>query len=316
MSKACMETGPLSLEVKGYNGTLLANDVVSLVGKESLEARFIEAKPGTIGANQDPCHRFSLAFTAGDLAKFSTIGSFAGLEVKTADGRSHGSIHEKCKTKSAARLFKLSELQKMLDEAEALIAAAAKYKSDGIARQWFGSIATTKEELAKIHRRCAELNQAVGGLSQVIFQVVGAEYLGAIDPPEKIRLRGGPTCRILLGRGFSYTRYSWGEKVATIVHEMTHWFLDTVDDKLETGFDKVRQLPIEEDAYGTKAIELTGNEAQCSKALNNADNWAYYICQYRSGSGAQDWRFFSASEMGSRGPFSEDPKNVDMLLIA
>jgi hypothetical protein len=316
MSTASMETGPIWVEVAGYAGTLLPDVEVSLEGKGLLMARFIEAKPGTIGMAKEPCHRFSLAFTVGDLTKFATAGGFAGLEIKTSDGRGHGVVHKDCKTKSVGRLFKLTELQKMLDEAETLIAAAAKYKSDGYARQWFGSIATTKTELANIHRRTADLHQAVGGLSQVVFQVVGGEYLGAIDPLVKVRLRGGPTCRILLGRGFSYTRYSWGEKVATIVHEMTHWFLDTIDDKLQTGFDKIRQQAIEEDAYGTKAIELTENEAQCSKALNNADNWAYYICQYRGETGGEDWRFFSESEMNSRGPFSQDPKNVDPLLVA
>jgi hypothetical protein len=315
MSRAIIETGPQWFEITGYQDTLKPNDSIVLEGKESLEARLIEVRPAMIGVPQEACHKFSLAITSGDLSKFAA-GGFGGYAVKGSDGRSHGTVHPKCKTKYAARLFKVSELQKMLDEAECLIAAAAKYKSDGFARQWFGSIATTKDELVKIHTRCAALNTSVGGLTQVVFQVVGGEYLGAIDPDEKVRLRNGPTCRILLGRGFSYTRYSWGEKVATIVHEMTHWFLDTVDDKLQTGFDKIRQAAIEEDAYGPKAIELTENVEQCKKALNNADNWAYYICQYRGSSEARDWRFFSPREMSSRAPFSQDPKNVDALLIA
>jgi hypothetical protein len=315
MIKIAIETGPQWFEVVGYPGTLNPGEELTLTGAEVVQAKFLSAKPTSMGNPPEQLHKLSLAITSADLTKFAA-GGFGGYELKAKDGRSHGHVHAKCKTKYAAQLFKISELQKMLNEAEKLIADAAKYKSDGFARQWFGSIATSKDELAKIHRQSAKLHAGVAGLSVVVFQIVGGEYLGAIDPAEKIALHGGGTMRILLGRGFSYTRYSWGEKVATIVHEMTHWFLDTIDDKFTTGFDAKRQAPIEEDAYGPTALRLTEDEAQCKKALNNADNWAYYICQYRSGSLAQDWRFFSESEMGSRGAFQDDPKNVDPLLVA
>jgi hypothetical protein len=70
--------------------------------------------------------------------------------------------------KYAAQRFKTSELQKMLNEAEKLIADATGCRSDGGARLWFGSIATTWDELAMIRRRCADLHASVEGLSCVI----------------------------------------------------------------------------------------------------------------------------------------------------
>jgi hypothetical protein len=305
------ETGPTWFVFDSTSGVeFKKGDGVEFVPKAGgaavLTARVLDTKTTDFGAPPRRCLQLSLAIDGGDLEGFKKEGSFGAYAVQALNSTARAGVHPGCKVKYAAHLLKDFELQKMFDKAELLIKTAAEGHNDDFAKKWFGTIATSKgKELEKIHERCAELHQGVEGLSKVVFEVVGGEFLGGIDPKVKGQLKGGGTCRIQLGRGFAYTRYSWGEKVATIVHELTHWLLGTVDAKL--GVD---------DAYGAKAIALSKDAKECGKALNNADNWAFYICEYRGAAGTEDWRFFSEPEMKLRGPFSQDPKNTDMLLIA
>ncbi len=309
MALVLIETGPQWFICESSAGVpFKANDAVTIGaasgGAVKLEGRVVETRTANFGNPAKQTLQLSIAMTSGDLTGFKNEGAFAGCKIKS--GASEAIVHPACKTKYSSQLFKVSELQKMFDKAVAVIKAASDGKNDAFVKKWFGTIATSKgSELAKIHQRCSELNSGVECLTTAVFEVVGGEFLGGIDPKVKGRLKGGPVCRIQLGKGFSYTRYSWGERVATIVHELTHWILGTVDAKFGA-----------EDAYGVKCIQLSQDPRECSKALNNADNWAFYICEYRGIDTANDWRYFTEEEMKSRGPFSQDPKNTDMLLIA
>lgn len=284
-------------------GTFKPQDVVKIEGaKSDLRGVISSVKTRNYGNPPVPGLALMIAINRGDLSEFKN-GGFAGYTVKTAGG-AKGTIRNPCSLKYSARLMKDTELQKMIVAAESLISKAAKYKSDGNARKWFGTKATTKDELAKIHRRCADLQQGVAGLSTVILQCAASETLGAISKTDP--LRNGPVCRIKLGRGFTYDRYSWGERVCTIVHEMTHWFLDTVDETLSDGSD----------AYGAACIQMANSDVDCTKALNNADNWAYYICEYRSDDEAGDWSNFTEQEIIARGPFVSGGYNIVQSLVA
>ena len=83
---------------------------------------------------------------------------------------------------------------------------------------------------------------------------------------------------------------------------MTHWFLTTVDAQLEDGTP----------CYGGLCLKLANSKIKSErvKALNNADNWAYYICQYRDVNDGRDWRFFTLREIEARGPFVSGAYNV------
>ena len=158
-----------------------------------------------------------------------------------------------------------------------------------------------------VRMRCkGDLRGGCAGLTNVILQCGAGETLGAISTTDP--LRNGPSCRIQLGRGFTYDRYSWGERVCTIVHELTHWFLNTVDQQLADGTD----------CYGVDCIRLAKStiKTERAKALNNADNWAYYICQYRSAGGGDEWKNFTAEEIRARGPFVSLGYNVVPGLMA
>ena len=89
---------------------------------------------------------------------------------------------------------------------------------------------------------------------------------------------------------------------------MTHWFLDTADAVSSLG----------KDASGYECIKMANSDkaTESSKVLNNADNWAFYIREYRSDDEAGDWRNFSETELKNRSPFVSGGYNVEQALIA
>lgn len=303
MATASVEMAPKVFPLLNVAGSFIANDVVKLRGsKGDLRGVVRSAKNVKIAGQQNPLLGVAISVDRGDVSEFSN-GGFAGYSVTSTRGAS-GTILEPPLLTYAGRLLKTTEMQKMLIAAESLIQKAATYKSDGNARKWFGTKATNRDALATIHRRCGELHQGVAGLANVIFQCTNGETMGGISTTDP--LRGGPTCRIQLGRGVTYDRYSWGERVCTIVHEMTHWFLDTEDAVTQLG----------KDAYGYECIKMADSDIECGKVLNNADNWAFYICEYRSTAEAGDWRNFSETELRNRPAFVPGGYNVDQSLIA
>jgi hypothetical protein len=52
--------------------------------------------------------------------------------------------------------------------------------------------------------------------------------------------------------------------------------------------------------------------------MDNADNWAYYICEYRNDSERKenDWRFFTEQEITDRGRFVPNGYNVVPSLVS
>jgi hypothetical protein len=304
MAVASIEMAPKVFPLDQVAGTFKAGDVVRLQGpKGDFQADVDYAKPLNVPRHpNNPLLGLKIMINRGDLSEFKN-GGFANYTVTSRDGAT-GKVVEPPLLPYAGRLLKQTEMQKMLDAAESLIATAARLKSDGNARKWFGTKATTPAELAKIHRRCAELQQGVAGLATVVFQCANSETMGGVAPGDP--LRNGPTCRMQLGVGVTYDRYSWGERVCTIVHELTHWFLETEDAKSSSN----------KDLYGHECILAAESDTDCRKVLNNADNWAFYICEYRSDNEAGDWRNFSAQELRDRPAFVSGAYNVDQSLIA
>lgn len=306
MAVVSIEMAPKVFPLYDVTGTFAPNDVVKFEGiKGNLRGVVHSSRNVNVrGHPSNPLLGLKIAINRGDVNEFKN-GGFGGYVVTSANG-AKGTIYEPPLLKYSGRLLKDLEMQKMVDAAESLIKKAAMYKSDGNARKWFGPNATTKNELAKIHRRCAELHEGVAGLSTVIFQCTNGETMGGISTIDP--LIGGPNCRIQLGRGVTYDRYSWGERVCTIVHEMTHWFLKTEDAVSSLG----------KDAYGYECIKMANSdrESEYTKVLNNADNWAFYICEYRSEDEAGDWSNFSETELNSRSPFVSGGYNVVQSLIA
>lgn len=306
MATVTVEMSPQGFDlVNVQNGTFVVGDLVTISGaKGSLPGHVTALKDRTYGQFGDPGVAVMVAVTGGRLSDFSA-GGLAGYEVKQLNGNTVGTVRTPCHAKYRGQLMKSTELQKMHDSAEALIKEAATIQKSDYALQWFGKAAFDDRVLATIRRRCGDLNAGVSGLARVLFQCGQSETLGAIDTNDS--WRGGGNCRIKLGRGFTYDRYSWGERVCTVVHELTHWFLDTVDATLAGGGD----------CYGGDCLKLARSQqkSEREKALNNADNWAYYICQYRSSGDTGDWSNFTEKEIADRGPFVSGGYNVVPGLI-
>lgn len=303
MATASIEMAPKVFPLLNVAGAFAPNDVVKLQGsKGDLRGVVQSASNVRIAGQPAPLLGVKISINRGDVSEFRH-GGFAGYTVTSANGAT-GTVLEPPLLTYAGSLLKATEMQKMLTAAESLIRKAATHKSDGNARKWFGTKATTRDALATIHRRCGDLHRGVAGLANVIFQCTNGETMGGISTTDP--LRGGPTCRIQLGRGVTYDRYSWGERVCTIVHEMTHWFLNTEDAVSFLG----------KDAYGYECIKMADSDTECAKVLNNADNWAFYICEYRTDEEAGDWRNFSEAELRNRPAFVPGGYNVDQSLIA
>ena len=307
MAVVSIEMAPKVFPLLNVVGIFNPNEVVSFEGpKGNLRGVVSSVKTVRIAKQPNPVLGVSIAINRGDVSEFKN-GGFKDYVVTSAGGAT-GTVLEPPLLTYAGRLLKDTEMQKMLVAAESLIFKAATFKSDAYARQWFGVKATTKTELATIHRRCAQLQQGVAGLSSVIFQCGNGETMGGISTIDP--LRGGPICRIQLGRGVTYDRYSWGERVCTIVHEMTHWFLDTVDQVTGHGKNAGK------DAYGIECLNMAESDIENAKVLNNAENWAFYICAYRGDDEAGDWRNFTEGELRLRPAFVSGGYNVEQSLIA
>jgi hypothetical protein len=307
MPTVSVEMSPVEFPIMNCTGTLAPGDLVELTKTSSptLKGRVFEVKNKKYGRDGEDGLGVKIGITEGRLSELTGQSPLAGYTVTKPSTGVTGTVRTPFMSRYRAKLMKPTELQKMLDMGLELIKRAATIKKSDYALQWFGSTAYEADELAKINRRCAELRNGCDGLTSVIFQCAASETLGAIDQADP--LRHGPSARIKLGRGFTYDRYSWGEQVCTIVHELTHWFLDTVDESQDG-----------EDCYGLNCIKLAKHTSKTvrAKALNNADNWAYYICQYRTSGDPGDWRFFTANEIEQRGPFVAGGYNVVSSLIS
>jgi hypothetical protein len=297
-----VELSPLEFPVVNCAGTFHVDDEVTITksGGETLEGRITKLLSKMYGNPAVPGLSMCIAITSGRLQTFRN-GGFAGYTItKTSDPATNGTIRTPCLTKCPARLLGADTLRVMVEVGQELIRRAALLKKSDYVLQWFGQAGFEPKARDAIYRRSAELHEGVAGLTHVIFVCGHAEDMGAValDDP----LRNGTACRIRLGRGFSYDRYGWGELVCTIIHEMTHWFLTTVDAQLGDG----------RPCYGGLCLKLANSKIKSDreKALNNADNWAYYICQYRDKDDTRDWRFFTLPEIEARGPFVSGSYNV------
>jgi hypothetical protein len=305
MATVSVELSPREFPIVNIQGAFNANDVVTIDGARArLQGVVRSITTKLMGNPQQPTTVLVVAINRGDVSPFKN-GGFSGYNVEAVAGGAKGTVRAACQTKFAARLLKTTELQNMFNVAEELIDRASQEKKVEHAVKWFGPLAQKPNAQAAIFRGCAELRQHVAGLSNVILVCKDSETLGGINSSDP--LRNGPTCRIELGRGFTYDRYSWGERVCTLIHEMTHWFLKTKDVEMSNGVE----------AYGVNCLKLANSATEGWKAMDNADNWAYYVCEYRNTRecAENDWRFFTEQEITDRGPFVSNGYNVVPSLL-
>lgn len=193
----------------------------------------------------------------------------------------------------------LVTLQAMLDEAAALIKYAAANPNETYMKTWFGArnIPTSR---AAVDTGMGQVLAWLKAHKTIKFTQKSTAGLAHTDKSKDDN-------EIFLDAGFRMKRYSWGEKVCTIIHEITHKSaLQTVDFNNSSG---AAVFDVGGSFYGVRCLDLAGHNTKFAKALVNADNWAYYICAYRTNSAIptkndrEKWKYFSKNQLEARGPF-------------
>jgi hypothetical protein len=166
-----------------------------------------------------------------------------------------------------------------------ICSSAADNPNDNYIRFWFGdTVANDKRDAVVTHTRV--LRDWLRGCSVFVFKTTSEFDLmnsrvnkkGRVfrpflkDDRKSIHCRNGPT--LGMGRHFTNPKYSDGEVVCSIIHELTHLCIRTDDNKDDMGYG----------ADLCRNMALSNDEA----ALTNAETWAYYLCQYRTGQEV-DW---------------------------
>ncbi|HEY0659908.1 MAG TPA: hypothetical protein VGD21_01080 [Lysobacter sp.] len=157
-----------------------------------------------------------------------------------------------------AHRIDLAVLTGLYNQAEATIAFAAANPNAELRTKWFGARSTA---LAVQNQLNALNNYVLAGPVDIESKNQGT--LGMSD-------LANPNRQILLGWWFSLTWFSTGERVQTIIHELAHKALNAKDKKIG-----------EDPCYKHKALELANHPSRYGEALENAENWGYYVANHR-----------------------------------
>lgn len=302
--KIRVEIGPkeftLSTRVAGFQQD---EDVDIVLGQMKLTGRVESTKDASYGIDSTPCTRIKIAITSTNTAHLPG----KHLKGATVTGRrsgAQGTIYLKDSNTFAHPMIKQEFVAPIVREIETLVETASRTKDDARARQWFGND-LSRTQLQKIHFDATAMWNGLQAVSVMHFVCVSGVFLAAADLDNRVRYK--PVgCQVLLGKGFTYQRYSWGEKVCTLAHELSHWFLGTIDATYQG-----------EDAYGLKAFDMAVDpvEAERRKCLKNAENWGFYICSYRNPNDGNDWSNMTRAELAQRAPFNPLVQSVDLQII-
>lgn len=210
--------------------------------------------------------------------------------------------------------LKIEFVQALLTDAEKLIKTAAAKPDIKLMKTWFGTrnIVSTGSEAYKaivlgtafLARWCDES----GG----VVHFVGKNYAGSLAAcnwtnDERV---------IFLNSAFPMKRWSWGERVCTVLHEFSHKVLETKDETYKS-----------KPAYGMRCVTMAQDVSDYELAITNAENWGYYLCSYRVHAGMAKklfdrkdttWQWLHKSHwMGGRTPFLSDKtgQQIDRTLL-
>jgi Lysine-specific metallo-endopeptidase len=192
-------------------------------------------------------------------------------------------------------LVAVDVLKDLVTAGRRLVERAATLPNVEHKKAWFGHAATSNadEITAWTAKMFAYLNDGLKTLNFSCCDTAGSIASFAQYATEKVR--GGkenPTSvrYMQINAGFLDTKYSYGERVGSILHEITHMCIGTNDEKI-----------LERDCYGAP---LCGALARIrpETALTNADNWAYYFTSYHTDLGltGDNWKYLTEEEVEER----------------
>lgn len=160
---------------------------------------------------------------------------------------------------------------------------------------WFGASGNIPEIAAWTAKMYNYVN---GGLNKLSFSCANTPgSIASCAMYTTDRVRGGLAepnkgVGMQLNNGFRSNLYSYGEKVGTILHELSHKCIGTNDEQIAL-----------KDCYGA-LLCATMARVRPDLAVTNADNWGYYFTAYHVDLQltGDDWKYLSEAEMVGVGP--------------
>jgi len=194
-----------------------------------------------------------------------------------------------------------------------LCAAAAASADDRLKVRWFGKElpelpfleidGNRTMEWRLVKENCKKLSDYLAQTLQTIrFECGIGDGIAAIDPTKCNDKSTAVT--VLLNLGFPWRRFSDGEAICSIIHEFTHSVLRTKDEKVNGA-----------DQYGMTTCLLLAQQNP-KQAWRNADNWAYYICEFKNQLALTapviDWNYMDEATFAQRGPMPKGAKTPQL----
>lgn len=182
-----------------------------------------------------------------------------------------------------ARVVKPEYLNTLMNEAEQIINRALNQPNLERQKTWFGlNFSDQRKTLSA---------GAVSAKIALLATYLGANTIEFISKNQKTGAfadQAEIAPKIYLGNWFSFKIYSYGERMVTFFHELSHKAIATKDVVFKG-----------EPAYKGKAVHLATDKSEYGKALDNAENWGYYIVSYARDVGLMnnrkaDWSYVTS----------------------
>jgi len=193
-------------------------------------------------------------------------------------------------------LLDIGYLAWMVGSAERLLEEAAEHPERGIFDYWFGDFGARQDAVYLDTRRKVQAMLDHARSHPFAFNQLAETTLAKTD-------QSIAALEIGLGTRTSLGIYSLGEMVVTLVHELSHKTPGLMTKDVPTGRSDTEGHP--EAAYKTEAVKLA--LADPAKALQNAENWGYYVAAYHRRIGLVDEFKYTAneSEISRKPPVTE-----------
>jgi hypothetical protein len=166
-----------------------------------------------------------------------------------------------------AHAYNVDVLKEMTDDAVLLIQTAKIHPDLKLMQEFFGK-RTVPDKKSDAYKTICQDTQTLttwcanGDVRYISKNVKGS--LAACDLADNKR-------EFWLNDAFPMMRWSWGERVGTLLHEFSHKALKTKDYDYKgspaLGLDQCRKM--------------AKDPSNCTKTLTNAESWGYYLCLYR-----------------------------------
>ena len=194
-----------------------------------------------------------------------------------------------------APITPVEDLRAMMLHAHMLIKRAHELPNVEHKKTWFGSSATSPDVAAWTEKMFGYID---GGMTKMDFSCANtAGSIASCAMYTTDRVRGGKetpnkSMGMQINNGFRSALYSYGEKVGTLLHEMTHKCIGTNDEQIAL-----------KDCYGALLCAVMAR-VRPELALTNADNWGYYFTAYHTDCGliGDDWKYLTEAEMTNVAP--------------